>query len=225
MYLKGENISFGYRKDDLILNNVDISLGSGEVLGLVGDSGSGKSTLCKILAGYENNYQGSVSIDGKKIPSNTYNPVQLIFQHPEKAVNPRWKMRDILNEGHVVSQDVLDSFGIKKSWLDRWPNELSGGELQRFALARALSPETKFLIADEITTMVDAITQVQIWESILDIAERLNIGILVVSHEKKLLKKVCHEVVYLSRINNAGLYNELAFRDMQNASLSGMVPE
>ena len=225
MYLKGENISFGYRKDDLILNNVDISLGSGEVLGLVGDSGSGKSTLCKILAGYEKNYQGNVSIDGKKIHSNAYNPVQLIFQHPEKAVNPRWKMKDIVNEGHVVSQDVLSSFGIKKSWLDRWPNELSGGELQRFALARALGPETKFLIADEITTMVDAITQVQIWESILDIAEKLNIGILVVSHEKNLLKKVCHEVIYLSRINNAGLYNELAFRDMQNASLGGMVPE
>jgi peptide/nickel transport system ATP-binding protein len=73
--------------------------------------------------------------------------------------------------------------------------------------------------------MVDAITQVQIWESILDIAEKLNIGILVVSHEKNLLKKVCHEVIYLSRINNAGLYNELAFRDMQNASLGGMVPE
>ncbi|MDP2218194.1 MAG: ATP-binding cassette domain-containing protein [Methanolobus sp.] len=225
MYLKGENISFGYRKDDLILNNVDISLGSGEVLGLVGDSGSGKSTLCKILAGYEKNYQGTVSIDGKKMPSNAYNPVQLIFQHPEKAVNPRWKMKDILNEGHVVSQDVLSSFGIKTSWLERWPNELSGGELQRFALARALSPETKFLIADEITTMVDAITQVQIWESILDIAEKLNIGILVVSHEKNLLKKVCHEVICLSRINNAGLYNELAFRDMQNASLGGMVPE
>lgn len=137
MHLKGENISFGYKKGTWILNNVDISLGSGEVLGLVGDSGSGKSTLCKILSGYETNYNGTVSIDGKKIPSNIYNPVQLIFQHPEKAVNPKWRMKDILNEGHVVSQDVLDSFGIKKNWLNRWPNELSGGELQRFALARA----------------------------------------------------------------------------------------
>lgn len=201
MHLKGENISFGYKKGTWILNNVDISLGSGEVLGLIGDSGSGKSTLCKILSGYETNYNGTVSIDGKKIPSNIYNPVQLIFQHPEKAVNPKWKMKDILNEGHVVSQDVLDSFGIKKNWLNRWPNELSGGELQRFALARALGPKTKFLIADEITTMVDAITQAQIWESILGIVEKMNIGVLVVSHEKKLMNRLCHDVIDISRIN------------------------
>ena len=201
MHLKGENISFGYKKGTWILNNVDISLGSGEVLGLIGDSGSGKSTLCKILSGYETNYNGTVSIDGKKIPSNTYNPVQLIFQHPEKAVNPKWKMKDILNEGHVVSQDVLDSFGIKKNWLNRWPNELSGGELQRFALARALGPKTKFLIADEITTMVDAITQAQIWESILGIVEKMDIGVLVVSHEKKLMNRLCHDVIDISRIN------------------------
>lgn len=202
MCLKGENISFGYKRNNLILNNVNISLGSGEVLGLIGDSGSGKSTLCKILAGYEKNYQGNVSIDGKEIPSKGYNPVQLVFQHPEKAVNPKWKMKDILNEGHLVPQDILDSFGIKKSWFNRWPNELSGGELQRFALARALSPETKFLIADEITTMVDAITQAQIWSIVLDIVKELNIGVLVVSHEKKLIKRLCHDVVYFNDINN-----------------------
>lgn len=126
MYLKGENISFGYRESKPILQDVDISLGSGEILGLVGDSGCGKSTLCRILAGYEKNYSGNVSMDGNKIPSGGYNPVQLIFQHPEKAVNPKWKMRDILKEGHDVSQEVLEAFGIKENWLNRWPNELSG---------------------------------------------------------------------------------------------------
>lgn len=201
MYLKCENISFGYKKNSLVLDNVSLSLKSGEVLGLVGDSGSGKSTLCKILAGYENKYQGKVSLDGKEIPSKGYNPVQLIFQHPEKAVNPKWKMKDILNEGHNVPQEILDSFGIKKGWLNRWPNELSGGELQRFALARALGSETKFLIADEITTMLDAITQAQIWNTVLDIVKEKNIGVLVVSHEKNLIKKLCHDVVYLKDIN------------------------
>lgn len=203
MCLKGENISFGYKRNNLILNNVNISVDRGEVLGLIGDSGSGKSTLCKILAGYENNHKGNVIIDGKKVPSKGYNPVQLVFQHPEKAVNPKWKMKDILNEGHIVPQDILDSFGIKKSWLNRWPNELSGGELQRFALARSLSPETKFLIADEITTMVDAITQAQIWNIVLDIVKELNIGVLVVSHEKNLINKLCDNVVYLDAINSA----------------------
>jgi peptide/nickel transport system ATP-binding protein len=200
--LKAENISFGYKRDNWILNGVNISLKSSEVLGLIGDSGSGKSTLCKILSGYENNYQGNVSIDGKEIPSKGYHPVQLVFQHPEKAVNPKWKMKDILNEGHDVPKDILNSFGIKQDWLNRWPNELSGGELQRFTLARALGPETRFLIADEITTMVDAITQAQIWNTVLNIAEEQNVGVLVVSHEIKLIKQLCNDIIYLDDINN-----------------------
>ena len=124
--------------------------------------------------------------------------MQLIFQHPEKAVNPKWRMEDILNEGHTVSQDILDSFGIKKSWLNRWPNELSGGELQRFALARALSPKTRFLIADEIT-----ITQAQIWNVLLSIVEELNIGVLVVSHDRNLINRLCHDTIYLRDISSA----------------------
>ena len=200
--LKGKDISFGYKKNNWILKDVNISLKSGELLGLIGDSGSGKSTLCKILSGYENNYEGKLSIGGKEIPAKGYHPVQLVFQHPEKAVNPKWKMKDILNEGHDVPQNILDSFGIKKNWLSRWPNELSGGELQRFALARALGPKTKFLIADEITTMVDAITQAQIWNTILDITEKQNIGVLVVSHEQNLIKQLCHDIIYLEDINN-----------------------
>ncbi|AKB82801.1 Dipeptide transport ATP-binding protein DppF [Methanosarcina barkeri 3] len=202
MHLKGENISFEYKINNPVLKDVNISLHSGEVLGLIGDSGSGKSTLCKILAGYEIKYQGKVSMDGNEIPSKGYNPVQLVFQHPEKAVNPKWRMKDILNEGHLVSQDILEAFGIKNNWLNRWPNELSGGELQRFALARALSPKTRFLVADEITTMVDAITQAQIWNIVLNIVEELNIGVLVVSHDRNLINKLCHDTIYLKDINN-----------------------
>lgn len=204
MELRGENISFKYRtKKKWIIKDLDIIIKNNEIKGLIGDSGSGKSTLCKILSGYEDNYKGKVILDGSPIPKNGFNPVQLIFQHPELTMNPKWKMKDVLYEAWNVDDDLIDKFGIQRSWLDRWPNELSGGELQRFSVLRSLSPETKFLIADEITTMLDAVTQVQIWDLITNIVREHNIGMLVVSHDKELVKRVCDDVVYLSDINNS----------------------
>lgn len=203
--LKAEKIDFKYKtKKDWILKDLNISLKNNQVKGLIGDSGSGKSTLCKVLAGYKNKeYDGKISIDGNKINEKEYNPVQLIFQHPEQTMNPKWKMKDILYESWDVPKDLIEKFAIQKSWLERWPNELSGGELQRFSILRALGPKTKFLIADEITTMLDAVTQVQIWDLVLKIAKEREIGILVVSHDKDLVNRVCEEVVYFDDINNS----------------------
>ena len=79
------------------------------------------------------------------IPKKGYHPVQLVLQHPEKAVNPRWKMDKILNEGWNPDKEVLKSLGIEQEWLSRWPNELSGGELQRICVARALGPKYPLL--------------------------------------------------------------------------------
>lgn len=200
MQIKVDNVSFSYNNHE-ILKNINLSLKSGEFLGLFGDSGSGKSTLCKIIAGYIPNYSGNVTIDGKPLVKKGYNPIQLIFQHPEKTLNPRVKMSTSLNESWNVSQDIIDAFGIKETWLKRFPAELSGGELQRFALARALGPQTKFLIADEITTMLDANTQAQIWNIIKDLSEKNNLGVLVVSHDKILLEKICDSIVILDDIN------------------------
>ncbi len=131
MELKGENLSFKYDSSKRwILKDLNINIKSGEIKGLVGDSGSGKSTLSKILAGYidNKNFEGKVEINGLNISKNEYNPVQLIFQHPEQTMNPKWKMKDILYESWNVDEDIIEKFGIQKSWLNRWPNELSGGE-------------------------------------------------------------------------------------------------
>lgn len=206
MELKGENISFKYKTSkNWILKDLNISIKSNEIKGLIGDSGSGKSTLCKILAGYNNKYTGKVSLDNNiNFNNNGFNPVQLIFQHPEQTMNPKWKMEDILFESWDVDEDLIDSFGIQKSWLKRWPNELSGGELQRFAVLRALSPNTNFLIADEMTTMLDAVTQVQILDLVVDISKKRDIGILLVSHDKELIKKICDDTLYFNEINNNG---------------------
>ncbi|GAA5819422.1 MAG: ATP-binding cassette domain-containing protein [Methanobrevibacter sp. CfCl-M3] len=201
--LKADKISFKYSgTNKLILKDLSISLKDNQVKGLVGESGSGKSTLCKILAGYEDNFQGNVQIDGLNTNDSKFNPIQLIFQHPEKTMNPKWKMKQSLEESWNVDNNILEKFGIKKSWLNRWSNELSGGELQRFSIIRVLNPKTRFIVADEITTGLDAVTQVQIWQLLLSIAKEKKIGILVVSHDKPLINEICDEIVYLNDINN-----------------------
>ena len=202
MELKVENVSFSYNKKRQILKDVSLSVSSNSVVGSIGDSGSGKSTLCKIIAGYISNYKGSVTIDGEKIPDKDYYPVQLIFQHPEKTMNPKWKMKKVLNESWTPSQELKDTFGLKENWLNRWPSELSGGELQRFSIIRALNPKTKFIIADEISTMLDAVTQVQIWQSLINHCKANNIGILAVSHDIDLLNIICDDILYFKDINN-----------------------
>ena len=202
MDLKASNITFSYNKKRQILKDVSLSLNSNQIIGLMGDSGSGKSTLCKVLAGYITHYKGEVTLDGNKIPDKDFYPVQLIFQHPEKTMNPKWKMNKVLNESWTPPQELKDTFGLKDKWLTRWPSELSGGELQRFSILRALNPKTKFIIADEISTMLDAVTQVQIWEKLIKYAKVNNIGILAVSHDPELLEVICDDILYFNEINN-----------------------
>lgn len=201
MILKARDISFAYKKNKPILKNLSISVSHDKVIGLMGDSGTGKSTLCKIMAGYIDNYDGTVSLDDKPLNKKGYCPVQLIFQHPEKTMNPKWKMNKVLSESWNPPDELKDSFGLKDNWMTRWPSELSGGELQRFSILRALNPQTKFIIADEITTMLDAVTQVQIWDSLIDYCKEKDIGILAVSHDKDLLEVISDDIVLFNEIN------------------------
>ena len=203
MELIGKNISYKYPSSNkYILKDVNITLNNNKITGLIGESGKGKSTLCKILSNYIPKYEGEVIIDNQKLPKKGFCPVQLIFQHPEKVMNPKWKMKDILNESWDASNELLSEFGIQKSWMERYPHELSGGELQRFSILRCLNPKTKFLIADEMTTMLDAITQVQILDSVIKIIKKRKIGLLIVSHDMNLIDTVCDDKIYLKDINN-----------------------
>lgn len=202
MELKGSNISFKYPSTKkYILKDIDICIDNTKITALVGDSGSGKSTLCKILAGYVQNFEGEVTLNNNKLPKKEFCPVQLIFQHPEKVMNPKWKMNHILEESWMPDDNLLKEFGIQKTWLTRFPQELSGGELQRFSVLRALNPKTQFIIADEMTTMLDAITQVQILISVIEIVKKRNMGMLIVSHDMPLVETICDEIIYLKDIN------------------------
>ena len=201
MILEARNISFRYgEKSREILKDFSLKAESTERVGLVAPSGFGKTTLCKILSGYEKPDSGQVLLDGKPLDFyGSYCPVQLIWQHPEQAINPRLRMKAVLEEGDNVSSDLIKRLGIEADWMNRFPAELSGGEMQRFCIARALGQRTQFLLADEISTMLDLITQSQIWHFLMDETEKRRIGMIVVSHSPELLEKVCTRVVDLQK--------------------------
>ena len=199
MRLEAKNVSFRFdRREPLVLENCSFSIESGERLALFAPSGYGKTTLARLLAGYLKPTSGEVLLDGKPLPEKGVCPVQLICQHPEKAINPRWRLKQVLAESGQLDEGVLDAFGIRRPWLDRFPRELSGGELQRFCVARALMSGAEYLICDEISTMLDVITQAQIWNVVLAEAKKRNMGLLAVTHNRHLAERIANRTVDLS---------------------------
>jgi len=195
MRLEAKQVSFRYdRKHPWVLQNMNFSVETAERVALLAPSGYGKSTLAMLLSGYLTPTAGEILLDGAPLPRKGVCPVQLIYQHPEKAINPRWRLRRVLEESGRLRDDVLASFGIEQQWLDRFPRELSGGELQRFCVARALMSGADFLICDEISTMLDVITQAQIWNKILQEAEERGMGLVAVTHNRALAQRICTRV-------------------------------
>ena len=196
MALEAEHIYFRYdKKQAWILEDCSIKLNRGERVAVFAPSGYGKSTLALLLAGYIRPEKGRILLDEKPLPDKGICPVQLIYQHPEKAINPRWRLRQVLEESGKLNEEVLNAFGIEKAWLDRFPRELSGGELQRFCVARALMSGAQYLICDEISTMLDVITQAQIWNVVLKEAEKQNMGILAVTHNRHLAERIAERII------------------------------
>lgn len=200
--LEVKNVSFRYGNGPWILKDVSMEVEQGERVVILGPSGYGKSTLAKIIAGYLKPLSGKVLWNNHDLPQNCFCPIQLIYQHPEKALNPRWKMKKSLFEAGEPSEEVLRQIGIQEKWYDRWPNELSGGELQRFCVARVLKPETRLLIADEMTTMLDALNQAHIWNFILEYAEKHGMSIIAITHNKFLAEKLATRIISIPDINH-----------------------
>ena len=196
--LKGNHLWFRYgNQQPWVVENRSLAVAPGEVLGLMAPSGYGKTTLGKLLTGYLSPTKGMVTVEGRSLPRKGYCPVQLVFQNPELSVNPRWRIRQILQEGYSPDPAYLDALGIHSDWLSRYPHELSGGELQRIAIARILNSHTQYLIADEMTAMLDANTQALIWQAVLSFAEKQQIGLVVISHDAPLLQKLCNRTLML----------------------------
>lgn len=174
----------------------DITLLPGQRLGLFGPSGLGKSSLAKVLSGIE-----GLSCGELKLPcqlKGAANPVQWVFQQPEFAFNPRLTLKASLEEswrgeGYLT---LLSQFAIEPSWLDRRPSQVSGGQLQRVNIVRALIESTEYLICDEITAHLDMLTQQQIWLALSLHAKQRNLALLVISHDEELLAQVCDKIIY-----------------------------
>ncbi len=199
MALEAKNIYFRYNtKQSWILENKSLSFERGERVALLAPSGYGKTTFALLLSGYLEPDKGEILLDESPLPKKGICPVQLIYQHPEKAINPRWRMRRVLEECGEIRMDLLDSLGIEKAWLERFPRELSGGEIQRFCVLRALMSGSEYLICDEISTMLDTITQAQIWNVVLNEAERRNMGIIAITHNKLLAQRVADRIIDFS---------------------------
>ena len=192
-----QDVSFSYPAGPKVLHQVSLEVAPGERVALRAPSGFGKTTLCQIMAGYVKPSQGQVLVDGERLPRRGVCPVQMIWQHPERVLDPRMRMGRALAQAGAVDEQVMDELGIRREWMDRFPHELSGGELQRFCIARALGANPRYLIADEISTMLDALTQAQLWRFLRDEAERRGLGMVVVSHSPALLEQVATRVVDL----------------------------
>ncbi|WP_114423052.1 ABC transporter ATP-binding protein [Nocardioides houyundeii] len=183
-----------------VLEDVTISVAPGEVVGLWGASGRGKTTLAMVLAGFRAPNRGRVVLDGVPLrPTRGPRPVQLLLQHPERAMNPRWRVRDILAEACPGAPDAASETDglVDRAWLDRRPHEISGGELQRVNLARALAADPAYLLADEVSSSLDAITQALLWRRLADRVHTHGVGVLAISHDQNLLARVADRVVAL----------------------------
>lgn len=202
--LKVNNLSKNYDRE--ILHHLNFEVEKGEIIGIIGESGCGKSTLAKVLCGIEKQSSGDVLFEKQK---NKTKEIQMIFQNPIESFSPRMKIRQFLYEPyhyyeHLNKEEALPliikmlyQVGMDKTCLDKYPHELSGGQLQRIAIARALIVKPTLLICDEITSSLDQIVQDDIISLLKQFVQNKDTSILFISHDLSLVQQFCKRVIVL----------------------------
>jgi ABC-type dipeptide/oligopeptide/nickel transport system ATPase subunit len=200
-----------------VLHRLSFCISEGETVGILGDSGSGKSTICQIAAGLIKYDKGTILYRGEELTYPFKKPyrreIQILFQQPETVFNPKLKISASINEVYRILEQKPDSttvntyfkpFGIYTEHLEKYPAALSGGELQRLALARALVLGPKFLILDEPTSMLDSISQAQILNMLKRLQKEKQLTFLYITHNHTLAELFCDKVYFLK---NGNLYD------------------
>lgn len=187
-------VSHGYGAKPC-LKAVSLELAAGEIVGLCGRSGAGKSTLGRIMAGIVAPRQGQVLLDGTPYHGPRRGGVACVQYAPqasETAVDPHWRIGKILTNGGALPEDLCRSFGIAPDWLSRKPTEISGGQLARVSLARLFLPQVRFVVCDEIVAHLDALSAIEVLSALQQVVAERGVGILLVSHNKTLLRRFAH---------------------------------
>ena len=199
------------------LKEVSFKLYRNEVLGIVGSSGSGKSTLCRALIGLLKVRGGEIkvyerSLELHKKKSNNFKNIQIIFQDPFSSLNPKMKIKNILKDIFLI-QKISNNYQIKDEiklilkdlnlpsdpeFLNSYPNQLSGGQLQRISIARSLLLKPKILICDESVNMLDAYVKVEILDLLRKIQEKMDLTIIFITHDLGIAKKFCNRLLVMN---------------------------
>ncbi|WP_319633624.1 ABC transporter ATP-binding protein [Pelagibius marinus] len=203
------------------VDGVSLSVGEGEVLGLVGESGCGKSTFGRMVAGILPPSEGTLSFDGKPIwnggrvtARETALAVQMIFQDPFASLDPRMRVQDIVGEAPVVHgmvprkeigdyvAEVMLRVGLDPDFRRRYPHQFSGGQRQRIGIARALAVKPRFLVCDEAIAALDVSIQAQVINLFMDLRADLDLTYLFISHDLSVVEHIADRVVimYLGRV-------------------------
>ncbi|MFI6706765.1 ATP-binding cassette domain-containing protein [Nonomuraea sp. NPDC050478] len=195
------------------LRGVSLTVHKGERFGIVGESGSGKSTLLRLLCGLDQPTAGSIRFDGQEItglPERRLrflrHSLQIVFQDPMSSLDPRMRVRDLVAEplvalGEPVGgrvAELLDEVGLPASAADRYPHQFSGGQRQRIAIARALAPRPKVLVADEPVSALDVSVRGQILNLMADLVDEHGLTLVFVSHDLSVVRHVCETVAVMN---------------------------
>ena len=217
VFFQLKNVSNHYQSDDAILQSVTVDIPKYEVTGIMGHSGAGKTTLAKILSGFIP-YAGSIEIEGKELrellayeKQSYYRRVQYLFQNSLLSFNPNQTilksleeplrfMREIKNQSERIRmiKELFTSLELELAWLEKYPHQLSGGQCQRCAIARAILAQPECLICDEITSSLDDTNQEKVIKVLQKVQEETKMTIVFISHNQSLIEAICSNVIVLT---------------------------